>query len=175
MLPQWCSLLCLLSVVCWPRMWLLSASTLVLLILHMPVACCSLSGALLPNRHAQVVAQVDGGAMFMADPSKPIGGNIMAHSSTTRCVRSLVSSAELHLSPSISAIPISGMPLSPSIPAAHAHVLWWSAAFLMAPPHRLMLRKGRGNARVCKVYDSPCLPEADAMFTINEDGIGDSE
>lgn len=32
----------------------------------------------------QVVAQVDGGAMFMADAKKPIGGNIMAHASTTR-------------------------------------------------------------------------------------------
>jgi hypothetical protein len=33
----------------------------------------------------QVVACVDGGAgMFNADPKKPIGGNIMAHSSTTR-------------------------------------------------------------------------------------------
>ncbi len=32
----------------------------------------------------QVVAQVDGGAMFAADPKKPIGGNIIAHASTTR-------------------------------------------------------------------------------------------
>ncbi len=32
----------------------------------------------------QVVAQVDGGALFCADPKKPIGGNIMAHASTTR-------------------------------------------------------------------------------------------
>jgi DNA repair protein RAD51 len=33
----------------------------------------------------QVVAQVDGAAaMFGADPKKPIGGNIMAHASTTR-------------------------------------------------------------------------------------------
>lgn len=33
----------------------------------------------------QVVAQVDGSAgMFNADPKKPIGGNIMAHASTTR-------------------------------------------------------------------------------------------
>eukprot|EP01128_Nolandella_sp_AFSM9_P008038 TRINITY_DN4605_c0_g1_i1.p1 TRINITY_DN4605_c0_g1~~TRINITY_DN4605_c0_g1_i1.p1 ORF type:complete len:356 (+),score=84.47 TRINITY_DN4605_c0_g1_i1:53-1069(+) len=31
----------------------------------------------------QVVAQVDG-AMFAADPTKPIGGNIMAHAATTR-------------------------------------------------------------------------------------------
>ncbi len=71
----------------------------------------------------QVVAQVDGGAMFMADPKKPIGGNIIAHASTTR----------------------------------------------------LSLRKGRDNVRVCKIYDSPCLPEADAMFAINEDGIGNAE
>lgn len=32
----------------------------------------------------QVVAQVDGAAMFNADPKKPIGGNIIAHASTTR-------------------------------------------------------------------------------------------
>jgi len=32
----------------------------------------------------QVVAQVDGSAMFNPDPKKPIGGNIIAHASTTR-------------------------------------------------------------------------------------------
>lgn len=32
----------------------------------------------------QVVAQVDGAAMFSADPKKPIGGHIIAHASTTR-------------------------------------------------------------------------------------------
>ncbi|KAJ3192966.1 recombinase rad51 [Irineochytrium annulatum] len=70
----------------------------------------------------QVVAQVDGAAgMFNPDPKKPIGGNIMAHSSTTR----------------------------------------------------LYLRKGRGETRICKIYDSPCLPEAEAVFAINADGIGD--
>jgi len=70
----------------------------------------------------QVVAQVDGGAMFQADPKKPIGGNIMAHASTTR----------------------------------------------------LYLRKGRGESRIMKIYDSPCLPEAEAMFSITKDGISDS-
>ncbi|XP_039562464.1 DNA repair protein RAD51 homolog 1-like, partial [Passer montanus] len=30
----------------------------------------------------QVVAQVDGAAMFAADPKKPIGGNIIAHASS---------------------------------------------------------------------------------------------
>ncbi|XP_013414947.1 DNA repair protein RAD51 homolog 1 [Lingula anatina] len=71
----------------------------------------------------QVVAQVDGAAMFSADPKKPIGGNIIAHASTTR----------------------------------------------------LYLRKGRGETRICKIYDSPCLPEAEAMFAIYADGIGDSK
>lgn len=32
----------------------------------------------------QVVAQVDGASLFAADPKKPVGGNIMAHASTTR-------------------------------------------------------------------------------------------
>ncbi|XP_023241216.1 LOW QUALITY PROTEIN: DNA repair protein RAD51 homolog 1-like [Centruroides sculpturatus] len=54
----------------------------------------------------QVVAQVDGAAMFSADPKKPIGGNIIAHASTTR----------------------------------------------------LYLRKGRGEIRICKIYDSPVCP-----------------
>ncbi|MGH0139861.1 UNVERIFIED_CONTAM: hypothetical protein FKN15_008703 [Acipenser sinensis] len=71
----------------------------------------------------QVVAQVDGAAMFAADPKKPIGGNIIAHASTTR----------------------------------------------------LYLRKGRGETRICKIYDSPCLPEAEAMFAINPDGVGDAK
>ncbi|XP_015922903.1 DNA repair protein RAD51 homolog B [Parasteatoda tepidariorum] len=71
----------------------------------------------------QVVAQVDGAAMFSADPKKPIGGHIIAHASTTR----------------------------------------------------LYLRKGRGETRICKIYDSPCLPEAEAMFAINPDGIGDAK
>lgn len=40
---------------------------------------------------------------------------------------------------------------------------------------RLYLRKGRGETRICKIYDSPCLPESEAMFAINGDGIGDSK
>ena len=32
----------------------------------------------------QVVAQVDGDSMFATDRNEPIGGNIIAHSSTTR-------------------------------------------------------------------------------------------
>nr|CAG4634899.1 EOG090X0906 [Alona affinis] len=71
----------------------------------------------------QVVAQVDGAAMFSADSKKPIGGNIMAHASTTR----------------------------------------------------LSLRKGRGDTRICKIFDSPCLPEAEAMFAILPEGVNDAK
>jgi DNA repair protein RAD51 len=71
----------------------------------------------------QVVAQVDGASMFVSDPKKPIGGNIMAHASQTR----------------------------------------------------LYLRKGRGETRICKIYDSPSLPEAEATFGISVGGIIDAE
>uniref|UniRef100_A0A7S3D749 DNA repair protein RAD51 homolog n=1 Tax=Palpitomonas bilix TaxID=652834 RepID=A0A7S3D749_9EUKA len=72
----------------------------------------------------QVVAQVDGAASMFAgaNSAKPIGGNIIAHASTTR----------------------------------------------------LMLRKGRAETRVCKIYDSPNLPEAEAMFAITQEGINDA-
>ena len=69
----------------------------------------------------QVVAQVDGAAMFQADAKKPIGGHIMAHASQTR----------------------------------------------------LYLRKGRGESRIMKVYDSPSLPESEAAYAISEGGIID--
>ena len=35
---------------------------------------------------------------------------------------------------------------------------------------RLYLRKGRAEQRVCKIYDSPSLPEAEAVFAIYPDG-----
>lgn len=67
------------------------------------------------------MSQVDGSAMFAGDAKKPIGGNIMAHASTTR----------------------------------------------------LYLRKGRGESRICKIYDSPCLPESEAIYAIGKGGIED--
>ncbi|CAG8631575.1 11723_t:CDS:2 [Gigaspora rosea] len=68
----------------------------------------------------QVVASVDGNMLFPgAADKKPIGGNIIAHASTTR----------------------------------------------------LYLRKGKGDNRVCKIYDSPCLPEGEATFSIGQGGI----
>ncbi len=38
---------------------------------------------------------------------------------------------------------------------------------------RIYLRKGKGEQRVAKVVDAPHLPEADAVFSIKEDGIQD--
>ncbi|KAF9987694.1 recombinase rad51 [Modicella reniformis] len=70
----------------------------------------------------QVVAQVDGMASMFGDSRKPIGGNIIAHASTTR----------------------------------------------------LSLRKSKGENRICKVYDSPCLPESEAEFAIGQLGIDDA-
>jgi DNA repair protein RAD51 len=69
----------------------------------------------------QVVANPDG-MSFAKDSTKPIGGNIIAHASTTR----------------------------------------------------LRLRKGRGENRICTVYDSPTLPEADAQFALGPAGVCDA-
>jgi len=38
---------------------------------------------------------------------------------------------------------------------------------------RLMLRKGSGDKRICKVFDSPILPESEAVFYLTRDGISD--
>jgi len=70
----------------------------------------------------QVVANPDG-MSFAKDSTKPIGGNIIAHASTTR----------------------------------------------------LRLRKGRGENRICTVFDSPTLPEADAQFAVGAQGIADAQ
>ncbi len=69
----------------------------------------------------QVVAKPD--AMSFGPQMAPIGGNIIAHASTTR----------------------------------------------------LHFRKGRADTRVCKVIDSPTLPEGEASFQIQGAGIGDAE
>jgi DNA repair protein RAD51 len=37
----------------------------------------------------------------------------------------------------------------------------------------LSFKKGKGEQRICKIYDSPCLPESETVFAIYEDGIGD--
>ncbi|OMJ21466.1 Meiotic recombination protein DMC1/LIM15-like protein [Smittium culicis] len=70
----------------------------------------------------QIQSDPGAGLTFVADPKKPVGGNILAHASTTR----------------------------------------------------LSLRKGRGEQRVAKIYDSPDLPEAEAVYAIGGGGIIDA-
>jgi DNA repair protein RAD51 len=70
----------------------------------------------------QVVANPDG-MSFAKDANKPIGGNIIAHASTTR----------------------------------------------------LKFKKGRGENRVCQVYDSPTLAESECTFSIGPAGIEDAK
>lgn len=36
---------------------------------------------------------------------------------------------------------------------------------------RLYLRKGRGEQRICKIFDSPCLPESEATFQLGAGGV----
>ena len=69
----------------------------------------------------QVMSDPGGNSAFAMDPRKPVGGNIVAHASTTR----------------------------------------------------LYFRKGKGEQRICKIYDSPLLPESEATFQLGIGGISD--
>ena len=70
----------------------------------------------------QVMSDPGGGMTYAVDPKKPVGGNILAHASTTR----------------------------------------------------LFLKKGKGEQRICKIFDSPSIPEAECIFQIAEGGIIDA-
>lgn len=100
----------------------------------------------------QVVAQVDGSAIFAGPQIKPIGGNIMAHASTTRSIYILI----FFISPSCCYGVFIFLKMTNSTPI-----------------YRLALRKGRGEERVCKVISSPCLAEAEARFQISAEGVAD--
>jgi DNA repair protein RadA len=66
----------------------------------------------------QVQARPD---VFFGDPTKPIGGHILAHTAT----------------------------------------------------FRIYLRKSKGEKRIARLVDSPCLPEGEAVFSITEEGVRD--
>jgi RecA/RadA recombinase len=40
---------------------------------------------------------------------------------------------------------------------------------------RLYFKKGRAESRICKIYDSPNLPEGEGVFAITEGGIANYE
>jgi len=66
----------------------------------------------------QVMARPD---VFFGDPTRPIGGHVLAHSATTR----------------------------------------------------IYLRKSKPPKRIARIFDSPNLPESEAVFTVTEQGIRD--
>jgi hypothetical protein len=47
--------------------------------------------------------------------------------------------------------------------------------FLVGVAQRIMARKGRGDQRVLKVYDSPSMPEAEATIELAKHGITDAK
>ena len=52
----------------------------------------------------------------------------------------------------------------------------YQQVFLLKPhasTTRLYFRKGKGEQRICKIYDSPLLPESECTFQIGEGGISD--
>ena len=59
------------------------------------------------------------------------------------------------------------MSMGPQMKPIGGHIIAHASAT------RLSLRKGRAESRVCKVYESPCLPEAEAMYAITNDGVDD--
>ncbi|MHA1451117.1 MAG: DNA repair and recombination protein RadA [Candidatus Hodarchaeales archaeon] len=56
-----------------------------------------------------------------------------------------------------------GSAVEPALGLAWAH----------RPAHRILLRKSKGTARIARIFDSPELPEREALFYINERGITD--
>ncbi len=94
----------------------------------------------------QVMSSPDAGAgPYASNEKKPIGGNILAHASTTRSVF-------------ICPLRVGN-----------------EADCLLNVMLRLQLKKARANSRICRIYDSPCLPESETIFVILESGIGDPE
>ncbi|MFX0117373.1 MAG: DNA repair and recombination protein RadA, partial [Candidatus Hodarchaeota archaeon] len=41
------------------------------------------------------------------------------------------------------------------------------------PQTRLYLRRSKGNRRICRLIDSPHMPEGEAVFLITREGIKD--
>jgi hypothetical protein len=40
---------------------------------------------------------------------------------------------------------------------------------------RLKFKKGRGDNRICTIYDSPSLPESECTFSIGQAGVEDAK
>mmetsp|Transcript_58377 Transcript_58377/g.139195 ORF Transcript_58377/g.139195 Transcript_58377/m.139195 type:complete len:366 (-) Transcript_58377:135-1232(-) len=58
--------------------------------------------------------------------------------------------------------------MGPSVKPIGGHIMGH------ASQTRLFFRKGKGENRICRIYDSPNLPEGEAMFCIGEGGVIDA-
>ncbi|XP_061991605.1 meiotic recombination protein DMC1 homolog [Rosa rugosa] len=75
----------------------------------------------------------------------------------------------VYMTNQVIADPGGGVFISDPKKPAGGHVLAHAATI------RLMFRKGKGEQRVCKVFDAPNLPEAEAVFQITAGGIADAK
>ncbi|XP_042489076.1 meiotic recombination protein DMC1 homolog isoform X1 [Macadamia integrifolia] len=75
----------------------------------------------------------------------------------------------VYMTNQVIADPGGGVFISDPKKPAGGHVLAHAATV------RLMFRKGKGEQRVCKVFDAPNLPEAEAVFQITSGGIADAK
>uniref|UniRef100_A0A1J3DGV1 Meiotic recombination protein DMC1 homolog n=1 Tax=Noccaea caerulescens TaxID=107243 RepID=A0A1J3DGV1_NOCCA len=75
----------------------------------------------------------------------------------------------VYMTNQVIADPGGGMFISDTKKPAGGHVLAHAATI------RLMFRKSKGEQRVCKVFDAPNLPEAEAIFQITPGGIADAK
>nr|P37384.1 RecName: Full=Meiotic recombination protein DMC1 homolog [Lilium longiflorum]BAA04845.1 RAD51-like protein [Lilium longiflorum] len=75
----------------------------------------------------------------------------------------------VYMTNQVIADPGGGMFISDPKKPAGGHVLAHAATV------RLMLRKGKGEQRVCKIFDAPNLPESEAVFQITPGGVADAK
>ncbi|PNT65469.1 hypothetical protein BRADI_4g42957v3 [Brachypodium distachyon] len=73
----------------------------------------------------------------------------------------------VYITNQVIADPGGGMFITDPKKPAGGHVLAHAATI------RLMLRKGKGEQRVCKIFDAPNLPEGEAVFQITTGGLMD--
>nr|XP_015618986.2 meiotic recombination protein DMC1 homolog isoform X1 [Oryza sativa Japonica Group] len=75
----------------------------------------------------------------------------------------------VYITNQVIADPGGGMFITDLKKPAGGHVLAHAATI------RLMLRKGKGEQRVCKIFDAPNLPEGEAVFQVTSGGIMDAK
>ena len=107
----------------------------------------------------QVTADPGANAMFVRDAKKPVGGHILAHASQTRLYfRKGKYKCDF---------------------CSNHYSLLQCWIFKLDSLFNLTIifipSTGKGEQRICKLYDSPSQPESDAMFAIGASGIHDCE